>query len=355
MQSGVDLQGREDITIKKADGQVFKQTIYNDLDLNIIKELADKIDLVGHAYNSTYQPQHIKIYAKGHAGGDDAEFSTLSLDTKNYISDSLIPPLITDTGTAVTLKFQVVDFVFDGNATDFGGGAPQADGSNTRISKVELIGSNGSTVLGVARATAESSGSDDGHGDLTGTGVAPVIIDDNDLISVDYIITFESSGSGVSNRPWLQICAETVEKAPAGGAAPDPSIKKMYLTHPDPDAPATGTETMNQDVTSKVNHYDSSDHVIVYIGNPVIAGDNQLSVDYPSATIGNPAEFSNVDAANSYPPTLLEVRGVNDVLIGSHAITSLSPGTDLPTWVRGDNIKAHYYIRIDVEGDGSLS
>ena len=79
MQSGVGLQGRVDITIKKADGQVFKQTIYNDLDLNIIKELADKIDLVGYAYDSTYQPQHIKIYAKGHAGGDDAEFSTLAL------------------------------------------------------------------------------------------------------------------------------------------------------------------------------------------------------------------------------------------------------------------------------------
>ena len=56
MQIGIGLEGRVDISIRKADGRVLKQRIYNDLSAHIHRELADRIDNVGNAYNSTYNP-----------------------------------------------------------------------------------------------------------------------------------------------------------------------------------------------------------------------------------------------------------------------------------------------------------
>jgi hypothetical protein len=345
MQLGVGLQGRVDISIKKADGRVLKQRIYNDLSANIHRELADRIDDVGNAFNSTYKPEKIKIYALGHAADAADLFNTNALATKNYDTDVPISPSVTTSGYTAELKYQVADFLFDANTDDFDSSNRfEADGTNTRIVKVELLNSAGSTILGVARSAADNDESDMGHSDLTGD-VAPSKIDENDKVTITYTISFSSTASTSTGTTWIETLASTVKDAPAGGVtSPDPSIKSMKLIHLDA---AGGTVTINKpDVTGNVGHFDPlTTNSYVYVGDPDIVdvgsgGAPSGDIAALGGTPTDPIEFP--DISSPARPTGLQVLGVGGLLIGDHTITE----TDIPVWENGDNIKVHYYIKV---------
>ena len=357
MQAGVGLQGRVDVLIKKADGRVLKQRIYNDLNSNVHRELADRIDAVGNAYNSTYQPQKIKIFAKGYggsgAGTANTEFETVALATKNYATDVTIAPSVVAGATTAELQYQVADFLFNANTDDFSGASNQkaADGVNTRISKVQLISQDGSTVLGVARASSESTASDQGYGDLTGDVGSGNLIDDNDKVTITYTITFSSTVASTVGTGWLEVLASTVKDAPnSSTATPDPSIKSMKLFHLDS---SNNEVSINKpDVTGNVGHHDqTSTTTWVFIGDPDLpdvgsagAGAGTGDIAAVGGTATDPIEYANVES--SAAPIKLQVIGANDVVIGQHTITSGSSGTDIPTWSSGDNVKVHYYIKV---------
>ena len=354
MQAGVGLQGRVDISIKKADGRVLKQRIYNDLNANIHRELADRIDNVGNAYNSTYQPEKIKIYAKGYggesSGTEDTEFETIALDTKNYSTNVGIDPTVSIVSYMAELKYQVADFLFDANTDDFSGTANQkeADGVNTRISKVQLISQDGTTVLGVARAESESTSSDMGHQDLTGDVGAGNEIDENDKVTITYTITFSSTASVSTGTAWIETLANTVKDAPNGSTTtPDPSIKSVKLIHP---SGASSVTITKPDVTGNVGQVDvATTYTYVFIGDPDLpdvgaGGTGVGDIAAVGGTATDPVEFPNISSADA--PTGLQVLGVGDMLIGDHTITSGSSDDDIPTWSNGDNVKIHYYIKV---------
>jgi len=359
MQIGIGLEGRVDISIRKADGRVLKQRIYNDLSAHIHRELADRIDNVGNAYNSTYKPEKVKIFAKGYGGSgsgtENTEFETIALSTKNYDTDVSIGPTVTIVGYTAELKYQVADFLFDANTDDFSGTANQkeADGVNTRISKVQLLNSAGSTILGVARATSESDSSDMGHGDLSGDVGSGNVIDENDKVTITYTITLSSTASTTTGTAWVETLASTVKDAPSSSAStPDPSIKSMKLIHLDS---SNNPVTINKpDVTGNVGQLNAlTTTSYIFIGDPDI--EDVGSGGAPSgdiATLGgtatDPVEFPDISSTNA--PTGLKVLGVGGMLIGDHTITSGSVGTDIPTWASGDNVKVHYYIKVQNTG-----
>ena len=341
MQAGVGVSGRVDITIQKADGRVLTQTIENNLKADIHEQLANRIEQVGGTYSTTYQPEQMKIYAKGYSGYPTTEFSTIILPTSNRTTGAAIAPSLR-VGASVELVCKIADLVFDSNTDDFDvSNRHDADNVNTHISKVELY-NGGTQLLGRAIHSSDSSPGDEGYGDLGGEAGTSNVIDNSDKVTVEYIITF--SGSDDVEQAYLELLAETVKDAPgASDTTPDPSWKKMKLFFTDG---GTAEDEMiplelynTGDQSGHIEHADGSTSSIVYIG------DVTSLAAYSSATVTNPIEFASVDA-DPDPPNKLQILGVDDMLVAEIDLTS----EDFGTWTKNDNVKVHFYALVSVSG-----
>ena len=354
MKQSFGLRGRVEITIKKPDGRVAKQTIYNALDQNVYEELANRMSSNTLGYDNAYQPAELKIYVKGHDSGggtpsEDAEWHTHQLQYDD--------PVGFDQGAAggkryVDLVYEKKQLTFDGDVdssyvaipgannfpalTGSGGNQVRAHGSHTRITKVELY-DGGTQLIGVAQAPGETG---DGAGDLGGQIGEGNEIDANDLVDIKYIVRV--TGDTTTSEAYVDRLAETVRDGPdAAAATPNVAFAKIRLhwTHP-----TDGATSRTSDLTygTHTSHVDagSLNKSVVYLGDPDLTGTTISSLSPAAKT---PMTFSGIDTSLGTLPNKVEALTSDNITIGHNDIVEDDYTT---AWSSGDNIKMSYFITI---------
>ena len=320
------MEGRVEITIKRANGRVDKQVIYNALVDDVYEQLANRITSNTLAYDSLYSPARIKIYAKGHDGGGgspvaDEEWFTNWLDHEDVSAGAAIT-----SGTAGSKRFASItytkrDLKFDGDVTSEGVAIPGSNNfpgtirsgqqirahiDHTRIVKVELADQSDTAAIGTASIVGESGA---GAGDLTGQAGEGHEIDANDLVTIQYIITI--TGDTSTSEAYVDRLARTLrDGATASATTPNVAFSKIKLYHTvalaggGDDSRNSEQELVHGTHTHHVN-VDSLNKSVIYLGEPDMSG-TQINASPYNGALKNPATFTAIETKTGTVPTKVE-------------------------------------------------